>query len=249
MSDTIEDAGKDFLEHYGILGMHWGIRNDYSKGRINWKRNLQLNEKVNKGFRQDLETLNNDPRFAGQDVSSRNSTLGSQYDKEALSMYQARLDELNSKIPKSRDGSLRFQYRVTPYGSTSTTWTVRAEPVPVTARHADDNQSNPIFIKLIRDDNGFIVATEMTEDFLEHYGVLGMRWGIRRENLSEMSDSELQSTIKRMQLEKQYRDISRSSTASAGAKFIANHANKIFGTALGAVTTAVVQKAVRARFG
>jgi hypothetical protein len=62
---------------------------------------------------------------------------------------------------------------------------------------------------------------EKAEDFLAHYGKLGMKWGIRRSRSSEnkelgllrkkkassLSDSDLKKAISRMSLEKQYREL------------------------------------------
>ena len=61
-------------------------------------------------------------------------------------------------------------------------------------------------------------------EFLEHHGVKGMKWGIRRKRSSSsssgvsdsarikqeaktLSDAELKARVSRMQLEKQYRDL------------------------------------------
>lgn len=69
---------------------------------------------------------------------------------------------------------------------------------------------------------------------LSHYGVLGMRWGVRRsesskasssrskakkekEDISKLSDVELRSKINRMQMEKQYKQLN-SRDLSTGEK-------------------------------
>lgn len=68
---------------------------------------------------------------------------------------------------------------------------------------------------------------------LAHYGVLGMKWGVRRKrnkssnvevvtkkkSISELSDSELRQIINRHQMEKQYAQIT-AKEKSAGAKFV-----------------------------
>lgn len=88
----------------------------------------------------------------------------------------------------------------------------------------------------------------MELDELKHYGVKGMKWGIRRtpeqlghkkkvasgkddsedskketkprkKTVSEMSDTELQARIKRLELEKRYRDLSPQKT-SKGKAFV-----------------------------
>jgi len=62
---------------------------------------------------------------------------------------------------------------------------------------------------------------------LAHFGVKGMRWGVRRQRgsdgrvkrakASSLSDEELRNTVKRMQLERNYRDlVSAESKANAG---------------------------------
>lgn len=49
----------------------------------------------------------------------------------------------------------------------------------------------------------------MYEEYLIHYGVKGMKWGVRkkRNSISGMSDAELQKKINRMNLENQYKNL------------------------------------------
>lgn len=68
---------------------------------------------------------------------------------------------------------------------------------------------------------------------LTHYGVLGMKWGVRRKRksnvevvtkkkpISELSDTELRQIINRHQMEKQYAQIT-AKEKSAGAKFVSD---------------------------
>lgn len=77
------------------------------------------------------------------------------------------------------------------------------------------------------------------DNSLIHWGILGMKWGVRRKGrsssndspdhistkslkrkrLSEMSNEELQRLTTRMQLEKQYKDL-RSSDVAGAKKFV-----------------------------
>lgn len=67
---------------------------------------------------------------------------------------------------------------------------------------------------------------------LKHFGILGMKWGIRRrgpasrehteareirkKHVSELSNDEIRKAVSRMQLEKQFNDLSSASTKRGG---------------------------------
>ena len=92
---------------------------------------------------------------------------------------------------------------------------------------------------LVRDANGYVVefkpveshleqAMDFSTNFLEHYGVKGMKWGKRKASTartkfskapSKLSDSELKKRITRMETEKKYNQLNRGDI-SEGKKFV-----------------------------
>lgn len=85
------------------------------------------------------------------------------------------------------------------------------------------------------------VSYNKDSPFLQHYGVLGMKWGVRKkrgssessrkkrrreDDLSELTFEELQQKVNRLNLEKRYRDLSKEQK-TAGQKFV-DSAKEVF---------------------
>lgn len=72
----------------------------------------------------------------------------------------------------------------------------------------------------------------METNFLAHYGILGMRWGVRRtpeqlerasgppaeKPVSELSDDEIQQRIDRINLERRYKDLTKPEVQKKSAR-------------------------------
>lgn len=82
-----------------------------------------------------------------------------------------------------------------------------------------------------------MIPTEQVKEFLEHVGVKGMKWGVRRNSSSKLtsnsknkapsptkklSNDQLRQAVDRMRLEQQFKQLSQSANkkkANAGKKF------------------------------
>lgn len=105
-----------------------------------------------------------------------------------------------------------------------------------------------------------------TKEFLEHYGVKGMKWGARRnrdssskpqrttysKSPSRLSDAELNRRIKRLELEKKYSELNNPTTSN-GKKYaqslLENSGRVATSAVVSGVATFAVQKALKNRFG
>lgn len=106
--------------------------------------------------------------------------------------------------------------------------------------------------------------------FLTHHGVKGMKWGVRRArsagvtaapkqkkapkpNVKALSDDELRKHINRLQMEKQYKELSSSQSASKGKKIagdvLTNSGKTAATTVLTAATVWALKKGLEKKFG
>lgn len=106
-----------------------------------------------------------------------------------------------------------------------------------------------------------------SEEFLSHYGVKGMRWGVRRQAAkaaasasktkykkppARLSDAELNRRIKRLELEKKYEDLNNPTTFNGRAytqSLLENSGRSVAAAVIGVPVTFMVQRYMRSRFG
>lgn len=105
-------------------------------------------------------------------------------------------------------------------------------------------------------------AANAVDAFLSHYGVRGMKWGVRKSGAStkkkkksgpppakSLSDEQLRAAINRMQLERQYTDLAKSKgkgrVTKAGADFAKGLGGTLVKTAATSIATTQVNRALK----
>lgn len=189
-------------------------------------------------FNRDIAGINNSKRFAGKDFNHDSPDRRAYY-AAVQKMYQGHLDTAAQGLLGSPSGTRHVKLIAHGPVDHFPTW----EIVNNGAQHADMMEGvNPIINLHIHD--GFIVGLDISVpkdngavhqqdvgEFLDHHGVKGQKWGVRKprgdrsafvaratgRDLSKLSDQELRDAVGRMQLERQFRDLSKSSNKSFGA--------------------------------
>ena len=212
------ELGAEFMAHFGVKGMKWGVRKDDVAGAA--KTAGTVAKKVGRGadavafelhassdwvhssillgarskLRQDLPDIKakHSETGANKRLNRMKNPLSPEaraYRADVKAAYLKRLEETANEHT-SLTGSRR--YTLKEFGKPNTKkyyWRVATEANP--AQHAamtpDTVQVHPVF-----DEDGWIIDIEPVEDsvaqaatlgaeFLAHYGVKGMHWGVRKE--------------------------------------------------------------------
>ena len=216
---TQKEEVLDFLAHYGVKGMKWGVRKDgrpraqaraEKKDRA-WTSNAQAAfNKVAQaaGTQMNKEVL---PKINEKYVVEGKGIPKAKFDaytKEVQSAYAELLDmHMTNRIGRSPSGKHELKWH-TEHPDTKLPW---AELVYTekTLGHTETeelivglvkNADGTVTLKVVpRDDPEELIAdtkevehtmTNDIDDFLAHYGVKGMKWGVRRDRGSSGSSSK-----------------------------------------------------------
>jgi hypothetical protein len=223
--------GETILEHFGVKGMKWGVRRadkKFEKKASSTKVFMQVYDGAAKAYnKHDIARINNSPKYRNKDFSQP-SKLRDQYYKEHREALVKRLEESAASMT-NKSGTRRYTVVV----NADNSWDVETTDI----KHADDT----IRVSVTYDAKGYITAVSLPEVLeqsgldsdvaLEHFGVKGMKWGVRRQqneaNAAEdhkvtasvrekaksgggtkaLSNQELQAAITRMNLEDQYSNL------------------------------------------
>lgn len=258
MGDTLADTpisavmpNENDIQHYGVMGMHWGIRKDdgLSKEDKQWKKSglskdqrKAVRSAAAKDFKTVVGKINSKPEYKNiPDVefsaeNGRESPRVRKYRDEVLNAAQTAMDKASLQIPPSPSGKLRHRLVAdTPFGWPGST-------------ALDDH------VLWSWDIVNAETLTHSIEDstVLAHYGVMGMHWGIRKDKnqlrkerlhkqqLKQMSDQDLQKVVNRMRLEQQYRDMTTNPAVKVGKKQTSKYMNQALNTVVSSIITATI---------
>lgn len=196
-------AVENILRHYGVKGMRWGFRNNpQRKAAKAEKKQAKADKKFDKpsmethnkiyndstaGFNKKLEGINNKPEYAAAakagTLLNPNHPTTQKYHDEIDVTFKNELRASANRVT-NKAGTRRYKVEIVQLSQDPHDWgwTLGTEAV----QHAMITTK----IMAVRDKNGLVVGTKIdsmtqAEDFvsnyLEHYGVKGMKWGTRKD--------------------------------------------------------------------
>jgi hypothetical protein len=272
-NDTESDV-ETFLDHHGVKGQKWGIRNKekassshptMSRKDKRWKKNMSsmgaaidvhntIASRMNNGL---LDTLNR--KHAHLSASDWD-----EHDNPITKASRAYMTEYNSMVLRETEAAYKKVHGTSPSGNFEAGMDSEGHLIikPKSVHHATDDTLPTFIFEIIRDTNGQIVSmrpkspvqhsTMSDEEFIDHHGVKGQKWGIRnRKNrvkvpsssehkkaaalrkkpVHSLTNEQLKELNTRGNLERQHSQLNPSKVASGKKR-----AEYILGTvALGAV--------------
>ena len=249
---------QDELMHFGVKGQRWGVRNaskpvspkmskthDPLRGDLMTKADAKWVKKA-RNFRKGIEAynqaadamnnthiprINNKPEYKGVNLM-KNPKVMAKYNAEYKKVFE---DEFNKALSDVYGSSPSGKYKVISEGPDDLAWRLAYTDDKV--KHADNNEFS-LDLEVRRDNFGHILEFKVRGDalaqsdvdsYLAHFGVKGMRWGVRNDrssskaaNASEdakrataakekmkktgqasLSNKEMQDLVTRLNLEKQ----------------------------------------------
>lgn len=189
----------DILEHHGIKGMKWGVRKDrgHEGEQVRTRKLAKLDKKFEKkaasmhtwvelhnraaelSNARDIDRINNKPAYKNADFT-KDSPLRKQYYNEQQMSYVANVKQAAKEYGSNASGTRELKITTLPGGD----WAFSI----VDAKHDALDELDGTTVKVSYDATGHIAKVgapsttvahfaDRGADFLEHYGVKGMKWG------------------------------------------------------------------------
>lgn len=221
--------GAEFIEHFGVKGMKWGVRkadiseaaktaavvavkgtratvlgvkkhapNAYFNSAFIKREARQkvVNEARKNWAEKDVGRINNQAKYKDSGtnkLSTRlkkpNNPLTREYRSEMRTAYRDRINEEVAKLPTNLAGDRRYEINDGGRTNANYFWNLKVVDVKHAVTEEEDDFLGEINVRPVFDDDGLIVdvelmaesiaqTAELGEEFLAHYGIKGMRWGV-----------------------------------------------------------------------
>jgi hypothetical protein len=197
------------ISHHGVKGMKWGVRHDpgHQGERTKTKKIAKLDKNFEKNATNvhtflaihnraaqltndhDIDRINNKPKYKNADFTN-DSPIRRQYYNEHQQAFLSNVRKAAGELGTNASGTRNIEIVVGKDGD----WGLRTSDV----KHADTIDYFDLLdgstVHVFYDDMGHITRIEPPEElqqsafdtnfdnFLIHYGVKGMHWGVRSDN-------------------------------------------------------------------
>ena len=281
------------LNHFGVLGMKWGVRR--KSGTVDKSAKIKTKNDTKELKRRDKEwargkntkklatlamrDMEKDPSFDEATRTIKNALLkvpgitNDQFINSFQYSVAKHIDEVWEKTPAMYNPSGTKRVSMSSVINSGSVYMVpKVIKVNKNIKHSanstiDEDDKINIMYKMKADGSFDVIEddatrSDITENELSHYGILGMKWGVRRNSsssglkpkkqksedytknkalrkkkINQMSNAELRIINERMQLERSYKDLKAKDISKGRA--IAKNMVKT-GSAIAAATTTAI---------
>ena len=189
-------AVDDILAHYGVKGMKWGFRKspeakaakeakkiakaDKKFEEISVDTWVKVNNNASNNINARIGMINDSPSYKGKDLN-KDPALMAKYNEEMRKMFETEYNRAAKDLGTNKSGTREYFAQVDEDFGLS----VGVKDV----EHSSIKHAAPAKLTVVRNNTGHISkvmidtmaqADAFVGDFLEHYGVKGMKWGVRK---------------------------------------------------------------------
>ena len=224
---NLSEYDDDYLAHYGVLGMKWGVRNDRSSNKTEKLTDRKVRKEINKIA--NARTKASLKRGVGSGTAKKQIKAVVDKREKELPGFRKKVIERQNKVQTRKLTAVIFGIPATAFaianadkiavGAKATNYVAKnilfttlvsvtskrqaaasaaqkgrefAETMGINAPNVIDLASDAY--RVVRHEGFDMTLNNYDDDYLAHYGVLGMKWGVRKDVRPQGHQSEKTNT-------------------------------------------------------